>query len=484
MKILFFPIYISTPHFETELELIEKHIQQKDEIIIVNCNKQLKTCLANPLHSIYRCIMCQSRFKSGLKKLSPNKVQIINFSADNKYELIPTIFKDLENVKDFKINDIEIGLGAASSLISRLNREHKLDTIYNKEEVGRDLQTSYDIYLFFISLLKEKQPDLVYFFNGRLSSIHAALHLCEIFKIHFFTHERAGIINKYCLFKNSIPHDTQYAAYEIKALWEKGDENKENIGTQFFTDRRKGIVQSWHSFNKLQKPLQMPDNFDSKKRNIAIFNSGVEEFFSIKGWEKPFNFYDDEFDGITKILESFKTNPDFIFYLRIHPNLKNFNNSQTRNLYSLKAQFLNLCIINPESSIDSYALIENTEKIIVFGSTIGVEACYWKKPSIALAKSFYEGLDCCYYPKSHEEVIQLIQKELAPKPQIEAIKYGYWELQKGYFYKYFNQTGLQSGYFKGKKVQASFIKKIFAVLTLFLKAKNVKEIYQTIKENV
>jgi len=484
MNVLFFPIYISTPHFETELELMETHIKKNDDIYIVKCNRQLKTCLANPLHKNYRCIMCQSRFNSGISKLSKYPLNIINFSANNNYEGIPQRFNNINEIINLKINDVEIGLGAASSLVSRINKEHQLDTVLFQEEVIKDVKTSYDVYVFFNELLNKIKPDSVYFFNGRFSSLYSALNLCRNLNILFYTHERAGVINKYSLIEKTTPHDTNLAMEEKFSLWNSAPEDKELIGETFFTDRRKGVMQSWLSFTKAQIQSLIPNGFDESKRNIVIYNSTIEEYFSIKGWEKPFKFYQDELDGISQILKSFSSKPEFVFYLRIHPNLKNLDNTQMRNLNNLKEQFSNVRIIAPEDPVDSYALLEKTEKTVVFGSTIGVEACYWGKPAIAIGKTFYEGLDCCYYPQSHLEMISLIEQQLIPKPKIEAIKYGYWELKRGIDFIYFRQTGLQTGLFKGEKVQASFFRKVIAVISLIFRAKSVREVLQTIKENV
>jgi hypothetical protein len=55
-----------------------------------------------------------------------------------------------------------------------------------------------------------------------------------------------------------------------------------------------------------------------------------------------------------------------------------------------------------------------------------VEACYWGKPAILLAGSFYYYLDIAYKPSSKNELFSLIKDELRPKSKMEAIKYGYY----------------------------------------------------------
>ena len=115
-----------------------------------------------------------------------------------------------------------------------------------------------------------------------------------------------------------------------------------------------------------------------------------------------------------------------IFVLRIHPNLKFIDNTQNKDLLRLKT-LKNLIIIEAHSPIRSYSLLDKSDKIITFGSTIGVEACYYGKLVICLGLSFYEHLDVAYIPKNKEELYSYIDnKELLPKPKENALPYGYW----------------------------------------------------------
>lgn len=70
--------------------------------------------------------------------------------------------------------------------------------------------------------------------------------------------------------------------------------------------------------------------------------------------------------------------------------------------------------------------MDHAEKIVVFGSSTGVEGTYIKKPIVLLGGSFYYYLDATYNPKSQEEAIHLILSKLEPKPQLGALKFGYY----------------------------------------------------------
>ena len=64
---IFSPYAINTPHFETELEIAQNHLNQGDEVIIFFCKKKMPICDVNVKHERKKCDACFGRFKSGSK---------------------------------------------------------------------------------------------------------------------------------------------------------------------------------------------------------------------------------------------------------------------------------------------------------------------------------------------------------------------------------------------------------------------------------
>ena len=79
-KILFFNPYSYWPfHFETELELAEKYLQQGHSVTFLSCDKDLPSCDANPNHKYSICAVCKSRRNSGITWLGKENVKVENF---------------------------------------------------------------------------------------------------------------------------------------------------------------------------------------------------------------------------------------------------------------------------------------------------------------------------------------------------------------------------------------------------------------------
>ena len=67
-----------------------------------------------------------------------------------------------------------------------------------------------------------------------------------------------------------------------------------------------------------------------------------------------------------------------------------------------------MTVISPSEDINSYDLLDASDKVVIFGSTIGLEASYWGKPVILLGCSWYYYENVCYIPKSLNELNTLL----------------------------------------------------------------------------
>ena len=111
------------------------------------------------------------------------------------------------------------------------------------------------------------------------------------------------------------------------------------------------------------------------------------------------------------------------FYLRIHPNLKNNKYKYHTDLFKLEQIYPNISIIKGNSPISSYSLMSNSDKIIVFGSTMGIEAGFFGKQVLLLSPANYQELSVCYYPKSIIDIENFIDNKINFIPnKINAIK--------------------------------------------------------------
>jgi hypothetical protein len=480
MKVFIHLIYAPCPIFEIELELIKKHRDAGDQADIVRCTGELETCFWNPEHKRTICGLCRSKGQRGIDVLGIPSTEVDRFAEyDDPNSDLPDVFADIEELKAFTLEDgAKLGLCVASSIISKYARDHRLDTHRYRREIHRELRTAHRIYKTTERRFASDRPDRAYLFNGRISSHAPILFLCEKLGIPYFTYEVAGLQNRYLLRKNATPHSIDAFKEEMATLWDQATDDKAALARQWFEAQRNGVDMGIPSYTKKQKRGLLPDGFDRSLKNIAIYNSTIEEYAAVEKWKGEI-YSPDETEGVRQILRSFKDDKSCMFYLRVHPHMKGADpkkNTQIREIHEIQKQYDNVRVIFPEEKTDTYSLMDACDIVLTFGSTIGIEACFWNKPSILAGRAVYEHLACVYKPTSHDEVVSLIQSDLRPLDSQDALHFAYREVSYGVPFRSFRQTGVRSGFFSGKKIEPSgFRRLVFLISDLPRKGKRLVE---------
>jgi len=443
------------PHFETDLELLQKHLDAGDEVAHLYCNCGMLACEDNVYHDIRICRECVATKRAGLLLLNPrvSSQSFLNQFAAIRDELstVKTEFDSVDRMKEYRLGGFDIGWAVLSSIIS-LRRDPEPFLAESKTLVAKLAISAWSIYCSVQNHLEHYPVNRVYVFNGRLATCRAVLRACQSRGIPCWIHERGHDVSHYELYENVMPVDRAYTENEVRRCWMKAGlgSNRKEIAEAYFHGRAKGVVQSWYSYVSNQKEGALPLGWDPAKRNIVIFNSSEDECASI-GDEWRHTLYSGQLDGIRKVVESLGAHArDMHVYLRMHPNLIGVDNANTRALRQLRGA--GFTFIPDDDPVSTYALIKNADKVLTFGSTVGIEAVFWGKPSILAGPSFYTNLGGTYNPTSHEELVAMTMADLPPKDKEPALMYGYYLNSYGTPYKYFVPNGLFDGTFKGKRV--------------------------------
>lgn len=452
MKVVVFSTHIIWPqHYETELEIMQNHLNQGDEVVQLVCNSSYGICDSNLEHSLFKCMYCTSRRKKGVSLLE-GKVrtrEVLDYVDQTEWAEASKVrhsFDSLDHLQEYHIGNYPIGYAVGSTLVSIL-RDSTLDVSANNTKLQNLLAHAALTYTACKNFLQKENPDLVYVFNGRLPNPRAMLSACLEAGIECHIHERGYNWKHYEIFKNRLPQDHLFIQELVVQAWEQAHEPlRSETGHLFYTERRKGQEQGWFSFVKDQQEGTMPDDWDSGKHNIVIFNSSEDEFISCTDdWKNK--LYMNQYNAIRRICRELAQFPDVRVYLRCHPNLKGASQAEKQELESMKQE--HLVFIAPESSISTYALLDNASVVLTFNSTVGIEATYWDKPSILAGPSLYDQLGSNYIPTSHEEVMELLlRRDLPAKDKHGAVMYGYFFNSFGKPFQYFEPEHFSGGRFK------------------------------------
>lgn len=422
-------------------EAIEQY-HQGNNVTLIYCDETIGGCNENPQFNKSICKFCKWNQKRLQKKYLPKGIKTIAIGEIiNKLEIqYPKfVYNNIDEIKKIKFHDVEIGMGAVSTFISLTrNISPEIDERY-RLYFDSILRSEIRITLAIEDFLLTNEIDIIVFHNGRYATFKPFLNIAQNRGIDFictesYTDKYGNISKDY--FYNDIPHNITPRHKKYLIAWNEAITSfvdAKNIGKAFFEKRRNSEGTGDKIYTAGQSKDLIVSDWDDTKENIVIFNSSEDEFFAVGSEYEKAKLFKNQLEGIKSIVEHYKNDPSKHFYLRVHPNLIPVKQSFHLDLYKL--DYFNLTVIPADSPISSYALLNRANKVITFGSTMGIEATYAHKPSICIGASLYEQLNIAYHPRSINELWSLIDNQsLKDRYSEDIMIYGY------YYYGRFNSN--------------------------------------------
>lgn len=414
-------------------ESIEQY-KQGNKVLFLHCDESMGGCNENPLFDKKKCQLCKYLQAKLRKKYLPQNIEIHSVSEYVTSSMLKESIKSFsfttsEELKNLVYHGVEIGMGALSTYISLTRNMSPLIDKNSRPYFDKLLAQQVLLTLVIDKLQSKYKFNKFIFHNGRFAQYKPLLNIAQRDNIDFLCTESQkdawGHIKKN-YFLNDIPHSITTNTKRYEETWEKANGiERHSLGHEFFLRKKNAQSTGDKVYTIAQQKGLLVNSWDSSKDNIVIFNSSEDEFCAIsKNYDKD-KFFSTQLEGIKIILTHYKNDETKQFYLRIHPNLAGIPYKYHTDL--LKLNFPNLKVIPSKSPVSTYTLIDNADKIIVFGSTVGIEAVYWKKPVICLGPAFYNEMGIVYIPKNEFSLWKLLDTHNLPSLYNEnVLKYGFY----------------------------------------------------------
>lgn len=246
-------------------------------------------------------------------------------------------------------------------------------------------------FLVMSSLLKSFDFEVAYLPNGRFPVQRMAKFALLEAKIPVFHFEK-GATKDHAFLRPYSPHDRIATQDDV-----------ENVLTGLNAIEIENVADAWL---ESRLPSKSSSNeysaiwSDSKKKKnslgnspnkIGFFTSSQDEFlhlgpdWQLHSWKSQFEAFD--------TLMTFFENQGFQCFMRVHPNLSTKDHAcfkrELKGLQELAAQHPNLEIYWHDNATSSYSLLEECAGIVVWDSTIGLEASARGIPVWNCAASYY-----------------------------------------------------------------------------------------------
>lgn len=424
------------PHFGVQMDEAEKLFREGHEVSFAYCEGVIDTCFKNMNANPALCELCQFGYRQTLNKLSKG-IEIIPMKKRDLEKVPAFNYSTVEDIKKLMYKEVYIGYAILSTYISLTRNPSPEITVDSRVYFNHLLEEACKLTDSIYEIIADVKPDVICVYNGRFLESRPFYDIALSLNIRIICNEVIGGSGskdpfRKVYFENCLPHNLEYLGNRVKNLWDNSElslEVKTQIGNSFYQNRKGGVPSGDKVFTKHQEKGKLPLNWDNNKKNIVIFNSSEDEFAAVGREFENYSLFKSQLEGTKYILSSVE-NKDYYFYLRIHPNLSSVNYSYHTDLLELEQSFDNITVIKATDSISTYSLMDVADKVVVFGSTTGIEATYWGKPSILLAGAMYYYMDACYKPKTKEEVTELIISDLAVMDNFPAIQYGYYIMDR------------------------------------------------------
>lgn len=398
------------------LELVLKLRNQGHNVFLVLCQSELHACPANPNHHLTFCAKCRLQSKNLVETLLPDDVQIVKL-LDNLKSVKKFHVHDFENQKGFEnLTHREAPLGhlVLSQLVDDVS-DLKISLGMLRTRGIELLNMAVNLFDWSVDTLERLNIDEVYVWNGRRCSDGPVLHAAGLLGIA-----------KYCFISGATQDRifTQANALHSLTEWRRSIdffcnqhsiETIRKLGNRFFVDQ----ASNKNPFYGSEGIMNV-----GEKSKMSIFTSTLWENFNLPEFKSLPSDFANPYDLIERVCLDARLVEQFDITVRWHPNLVSAGPYEQDEIRRVMKSTPMVHHLPPKSEVNSYSLLEISDLVVSTGSTIGIEATYFGKPSILLGTAIYSGLDAVFEPKSYEEFIELVSGPIYSKNKDQALKYG------------------------------------------------------------
>jgi hypothetical protein len=355
------------------------------------------------------------------KFLHADHALVIPFS----YQLDPSLFDALQNLTLDQLGEFEFHLPSKSGLRTSISSPQAIPLgqlvlpsirwVLRRHHIQDDESTRflYRQYIFsanciaqeFFTFLEEVDPQAVILFNGQFFPEATARWVCMQRGLRSITHE-VGMQPFSAFFTTG--EATAYPLYVPEDFELNDSQNKrldDYLSKRFQGEFSMAGIRFWSEMKGLG---------DAFLQRTAGFKQIVPAFTNvIFDTSQPHSniVFPHMFAWLDLVLEITREHPETLFVLRAHPDetrpgkvsLESVSQWVTQNHADA---IPNLIFVDSDQSLSSYELIQRSKFVMVYNSTIGLEASIMGVPVLCAGRARYTQLPTVFFPSSSQEYRQ------------------------------------------------------------------------------
>lgn len=310
----------------------------------------------------------------------------------------------------------------------------------------------------FQAFLEKVKPQAVVVFNGMFYPEAVVRWLSNQNGIPVITHE-VGMLPFSAFFTHAdatayplqLPKDFSLTP-DMNALLD------EYLSRRFLGDFVTAGIKFWPEMQELGQGIW--EKIRQFKQFVPIFTNVV--FDTSQAHANV--LFPDMFAWLDKILRIIPAHPETLFIIRAHPDElrpgKESRESVAQWVRQNKVNLMrNVIFINSNEMISSYEMIEHAKFVMVYNSTVGLEAALKGKPVLCAGKARYTQMETVFFPDSINQFqdlfLQFLQADEIPVPPVfienaRKMLYGHLFLASLPFDQWIESDGVWNGFVRIK----------------------------------
>lgn len=283
-------------------------------------------------------------------------------------------------------------------------RVHHLNDDENTRYLLREyILSAWNLAQKFSEFLEETQPRTVVVFNGQFFPEAVARYIAQQRGIRVITHE-VGLQPASAFFT-----DGEATAYPIHIPddFELSDEQNARLDAylakRFQGDFTMAGIKFWPDMKGLDESfLQKAADF---KQIVPVFTNVVFD----TSQPHANTVFEDMFGWLDLTLDVIRAHPETLFVIRAHPDELRVRKASRETVAawvetSGAVREANVVFIGPNETLSSYELIQKSKFVMVYNSTIGLEAAIMGAAVLCAGKARFTQYPAVFFPQTVDEV--------------------------------------------------------------------------------
>ena len=324
------------------------------------------------------------------------------------------------------------------------------------------------------SALQRVKPACVVVFNGQFFPEATVKFVARQTGFKVYSHE-VGLQPMTAFFTEG-----ESTAYPIDIPADLGLDNAQNAKLDAYLEQRfkgnftMGGVRFWQDIKDLDASLR--NKLEQHEKVVPVFTNVIFD----TSQPHANTLYSDMFEWLDDVLEAARQNPNTLFIIRAHPDEARLRKSSLETVEQWVRQtgatnLPNVVFIPPDQFISSYELIGKSDFVLIYNSTIGLEATLLGAPVLCAGKARFTQIPTVFFPDSKAEYLAKLQQFLhkgadrVPDQYYQnARKFLYYQLFKSSLpFSEYLDTGIRVTHAKMRAFNPNMLIKSVTIETIF-----------------